>query len=233
MPGTAGNYVSAPHIAAYDIAGDLGVMMRLSPDTWATTQIAVARDNGSQRSWQLSVRIELGGSLRFYWWDSGGTLWSVPSTALGLADGIPSWIFCTLDVDDGSGGHEVAFFVSDDGVTWTAKGAGNAGAFTTSVRVTTVDLNVGRYGGGAYFAGGVQNARIYASIDKTDLRFDADFTDLTLAEAATGAFVEDSTNAATVTINGTAWKYVRPYLTSPIRRTGRYRERTSYMTRGR
>ena len=42
--------------------------------------------------------------------------------------------------------------------------------------------------------------------DGTDLRFDADFTDLTTAEAATGSFPEDA-NGATVTINGTAWKY--------------------------
>ena len=42
------------------------------------------------------------------------------------------------------------------------------------------------------------------------LVFDADFTNLTAAEVAAGEFTEDSTNAATVTLGGDEWAYVRP-----------------------
>jgi hypothetical protein len=69
-------------------------------------------------------------------------------------------------------------------------------------------MGAGQDGASDYQNVGLYRIIVRNGIDGT-VAFDADFTDLTEAEEAAALFVEDSANAADVTIVGASWTYVR------------------------
>lgn len=111
----------------------------------------------------------------------------ISSTPTAVADGSVKWVRGTLDVDNESGQHEVSFYVSDDGSTWSPVGVTQIGAGTTTVYNSATALSVaGRHSasfdnlsGKAYYGeirNGIDGA-VVAKMDpseKTD--FDADWT---------------------------------------------------------
>lgn len=246
LPGTAGNDVSTAYYAALGFTGDFDWRVAVAADDWtpgASQHFGGRRDPASGSS-IFGSYIATDGKPHIQLWDSGATLHDVFSTdAPAIVDGAKLGIGYTVDVNNGAAGFDVTFSTktinshadlqSDTGWTQLGTVVTTAGAITMAADANTgMILGTWKSGAGIGVAGDWFGAILKNGIAGTAV-FDADFTDLTLAETATGSFVEDSASAATVTINGTAWKYIRSHRASPIRRTGRYRERTLYMVRNR
>ena len=217
---TAANYAATVDAAALSPAGDIDIRVRVAEDTWdwsgaAETFIAKDVDYGLSTTWST---VE--GELAFQWKDTS-THQVFSGAQPPITDGVAGWVRATLDVNGGAAGvGRVQFYYSTDAtndpdaVSWTALGSaqdgGDAPTFTFDGAAA---LRVGGHGTtGDWLAGKVYRATVYDGIGGT-IVFDADFTDLTAAELAAGEFVEDSTNAATVTLNGDSWAYVRPVTT--------------------
>lgn len=111
---------STPDAAALDITGDLDVWVRLQPERWnlgGSVEHFLSKSGASVPSWQFFRHSD--DSLRFEWWDAGGTLHTITSQdgvdPFGLIDDlnpIVYWFRATLDVDNGNGGHTVTMWYS-------------------------------------------------------------------------------------------------------------------------
>jgi hypothetical protein len=172
--GISGGFWSAPDSIANSIVGDIDIRIKVAPDNWnsGSTQSFIAKRTGSHESWLFSC-VGSGSILQFAWWDAGGVLrGGVNSDAHVLVNGVPVWVRVTLDVDNGSGGHDLKFYSSSDydpateAGTWNQIGATkNAGAFTTSIRDETAALEIGsQQGGTAPVSGRIFRAMLYNGI---------------------------------------------------------------------
>jgi hypothetical protein len=136
------NVLSIADSAALDITGDIDIRMKIAPDDWtpaSANYVLVKTDFSGQQSYH--VRIETSGKLRFLWSANGTTLIQPESSvATGLTDGTVKWIRVTLDVDNGAGGNDCKFFLSDDGITWTQLGTTQTTAGTTSIFSSTSNV---------------------------------------------------------------------------------------------
>jgi len=108
----------------------------------------------------------------------------------------------SLQVNNGAGGHVVTIYTSTNfGSTWTQLGTTlNAGAFTTSVQVTTAAVQLGAAGAAgtsAMLSGKVYSASVYSDVtlSTTVLNVDCD----AITSGAATSFV--ATTGQTVTIN--------------------------------
>ncbi len=218
LPGVAGNYASALDTAALSITGDIDLQARVALDDWTPAQetaiVSKYIATNDHRSYMLVVRSGSTGLLRFYWSEDGVNLIAVTSSiAPTVSDGDYLWIRVILDVDDGPIGQgRVIFYTGGSGVspTWVQLGdTAGAGSVPTSIFDGLHPVEVGAYANGSVglMQGKVTNVRIYSDLTETTLAFDADFTDLTVSEVTAAAFVEDSANAAIVTLNGSGWFY--------------------------
>lgn len=206
FPGSAGDFASSPDSAALSPTGDLGLYALLALDAWAPgvqcTPISKRPTGAGAGAYQLDVQTTTG-LVGLSWWDSGGTLRAVTSSvAPTVADGTLLGVGATLDVDNGSGGHTVTFYTSPDGTTWTQLGTTrSAGAFTTSVKDSADDLWIGDDHNSRSLAGKVYRVQVYGDLARSDLRFDADFSDVARLTEPFATFTEKSSNGATVTLN--------------------------------
>ena len=218
LPGVAGNYASAPDTAALSITGDIDLQARVALDDWTpATEAAIVSKyiaTNDHRSYMFVVRSGSTGLLRFYWSEDGVNLLAVTSSvAPTVSDGDYLWIRATLGVGDGPGGQgRVTFYTGGSGAspTWVQLGdVAGGGSVPTSIFDGLHRVEVGAYANGSVgmLQGKVTNVRIYSDLTETTLALDADFTDLTVSEVTTAAFVEDSANAATITLNGSGWFY--------------------------
>ena len=226
LPGVAGEYASATHVAAYDIVGNVALVAQVHPSVWAsgTLDALVGRWDYTSSARAYLLTKDPTGLLQFFV-SSDGLNQDAPVSTVAVTSAVPiyvcaDWVAAT---------STTTFYTSTDGETWVQFGAPSVGTLT-SIYASAADMAVGAFnlgGDAGPLDGDIYRAKVYDGGLAGTLAFDADFTDLTLAEAAAGSFVEDSVNAATVTINGTAWKYVRPYMDYPPGRlTGRHRTRT-------
>lgn len=97
----------------------------------------------------------------------------------------------------------VKFYTSDDGIAWTQPGT-DATLSLSGIFNWTAPVELGSYdGGGSPAAGGLYHAQLRNNVldDGTGIVFDANLDKIPIGAAS---FVESSSNAATVTINGTA-----------------------------
>ena len=179
--GTTSNYISVPDETALDITGDLDLRARVALDDWtpATEAAFVGKWNsaGNQRSYMFSITGA--GLLSLYWTTDGATTITRTATVVsGIADGATKWVRATLDVNNGASGHDVKFFTSDNGTSWTQLGSTVTTAGTTSVYSGTALATVGAFtpGTSGAFSGKAYNAQIFASINDTDKRLDVDLT---------------------------------------------------------
>ena len=199
FPGTAGNYASAPHIAAYNINGDLEieVIMDLLAEAPSANVYLAAHGTWVNGSWMFYKQND--GKLWLRWYDSGDTGYDIKSTvAAAYADGYK----VTFDVDNDAGGHTVTFYKTDDmGDSWDLVEEIITGGGTTDIRDASQALTAG--GGGSIAEGNLYRAIVRDGIAGTVV-FDADFTDRNNVVEPYATFTEDSVNAATVTINRSA-----------------------------
>lgn len=202
--------LSYPYLIGADadaaaITGDIEVQTDIATD-WAPGgsdhQYFFAKTSVTP---QLDYRLVLlaTGIFRFQWWDSGDVQRQADSTvAMTETSGARLVIKVTLDVDNGSGGNDVAFYKSSDGgSTWEQIGATVTQAFTTDIRAGASDSNQRVYAFSDYAAsqpvlGKHYSLRIYDGVTLAcDLNFDRDASDM-------AGSVVSSTTGETWTMGG-------------------------------
>lgn len=149
LPGTANNYASTPDSAALSITGDIDLRANISLVDWIPGALSGVISKWTQSgitvlnsSYRLSV--ESNGTLSLRTTSDGTTvLVSTSTDIVHTDDGERTWIRATMDVDNGSGGNTVQFFVSDDGVTWDQLGNTVVNVGTTSIFDGTSPLYLG------------------------------------------------------------------------------------------
>lgn len=200
LPGVAGNYASTPDSAANSITGDIDIRVRVALDDWtpAAIQLLVSKyaTTGNQRSYRFYVNAS--GNLQFDWSVDGATALQKSSTsATGVSDGAEKFLRVTLDVDNGAGGNDVKFFLSDDGVNWTQLGNTVTTASTTAIYDGTSIVEIGSNAGGLNAtAGKIYRAIIKNGIDGTTV------VDFNPADASDGASsFSSSATGETWTVN--------------------------------
>ncbi len=170
LPGTSGTYAGTPDSAATSITGDLDLRVRAAPDDWTPALAFEFLDKMQSDFVEHSylLRLNTDGKLSLYWTQDGTTLRSATSTAaVGAQDGVAKWVRATLDVDNGAGGRDIKFYISDDGVSWTQLGTTVTQSGVTSVYDGTASVQIGgeRSGVAGIFAGKIYAAEIRNGID--------------------------------------------------------------------
>jgi len=198
LPGVALNLLSTPNSTALNITGDIDIRVRVAMDSWTPANISafVSKwETSPQRAYRF--QMETTGRLTFAW-STDGTAISTASSTVSVTGSVPQW----LRVTRASGTGDVNFYTAPDSVTapssWTQLG--------TTVTTTANSM----FGGTSAVAVGVQESinypvagRIYRAqvlngINGTVV-LDVDCDQITSGSATT--FTEQSSNAATVTIN--------------------------------
>lgn len=205
LPGVAANCLSVPSSSALNITGDIDIRAQIAPDSWlgVTNTIVSKWSNQTQaRAYRLLLGIDA--TLYLVWcYDTLNNFVQVNSTApVPFTGSQVGWVRVVLDVDNGASGNDVKFYTSTDGVTWTQLGSTVTTAGVTSINGTsTQDLLVGAWSIGRdqnMISGKVYRAQVLNGINGTtvlDINCDA----ISVGSATT--FTEQSSNAATVTIN--------------------------------
>jgi hypothetical protein len=203
LSGASGNYMSVADNPPLDIAGDLDIQVKVALDDWTpgagSCLLSKSNATGNQRSYFLGITT--GGILQLTTSPDGSTLLTRSCTvATSITDGTVKWVRATIDVDNGSGGNDVKFFLSDDGSTWTQLGTTVTTAGVTSIFNSTTPVEVGSRTNGTIE---VSKGKFFRSIVKNGIDgtivLDADASVITLPSQTT--FVDRSSNAYTVTIN--------------------------------
>lgn len=168
------NSLCADDSSAIQLTGDLDVAMKVGLDDWADTaneRFLIGKFGSSTtRSWQLG--IDASGYL-FLWFSSDGTnlkggvgSYTTSTAKPNVADGQPTWIRFTVDVDNGASGHTIRYYTSQDGEIWTQLGADRVGTGTTSIFTNTDYVEIsGRGRGTGFFTGKFYRAWIKNGID--------------------------------------------------------------------
>jgi len=203
VPGNTGQNASTVDSAALSITGDIDIRVKASLNAWArgVGQGLLAKFDATasnQRSYQL--QLDSTGHLFFEASLNGSTTgYSGTSTAAVTGyDGVPVWVRSTRNATTG----DIKFYTSTDGSSWSQLGTtitATAGAIFdgTAPLVVAEKNNSISPASGKFYRAQVRNNILD---DGTGIVFDADFS--TQADGAT-SFTESSSNAATVTINGT------------------------------
>lgn len=198
LPGSTANTVSCPDAAPLDITGDIDIRIKVALDDWTANNALIAKDNGvdGQRSW--FVWVTASGIIRYQWYTGGATASTVnadSTVATGVADGSPKWVRVTHDVDNGAGGNDTKFYLSDDGTTWTQLGSTVTKSGTVTLFSGPSNIVVGT-AAGVTMTGKFYRAQLRSGIDGTIVA-DVDVTN------GVGPRIRDNyTNLWT--INGTA-----------------------------
>ncbi len=204
MPGTSGNYPSAPYITAYKPATTWRVEARLNYVDWsraADEQAIFSTWSSGGGSADTLFRIGKTALLEIFW-EAG--LRTTAGSALTLTDGQVGW--AAIDVTLGSGDAVVTFYESTtntnnpDLVVWST--ISTHSSQTLAVAGNDSDVNVGAQSDGAQDIAAGSFLRLRLIVDSVVV-FDPRFDNLSLKEVTAGSFIEDSSNAATVTLNGT------------------------------
>ena len=202
LSGVAGSYFSTPDSVANSITGDIDIRVLIAPEDWtpAVESGVVQKDDAAaNREWQFNINTAA--KPRLFWWETGGTLRNVTSSAaITSANSTVLGVRVTLDVNDGAGGHEVKFWTSPDFVTWTQLGTTQtAGVFTTSIRDQVAPVIVANVLSG--LPGKTYRAQIYNGINGT-LAVDFNPNLSTSAQTFTAATGEVWTTNGTARIFG-------------------------------
>ena len=208
LPGVASNYASAPDSAALDITGDIDIRVKAAMDDWtpSAAQTLIGKwATGGNLSYDMEIGVD--GKVYFYWTTNGSTVITRTSSVVtGITDGATKWVRATLDVDNGASGHDVKFFLSDDGTNWTQLGTTVTTAGTTSIFSGAAVIAVGANSqGNGPSRGKFFRAQVLNGIGGT-VAFDANFEG-SITSLNQASFTESSSNAATVTINRSGSAY--------------------------
>jgi hypothetical protein len=166
--GTGNNnaQMTTPSAAALNITGDIDLRVRVNRDS-AGTMLAKWSNTAGNRSYRFTATTA--GGMTLFWSEDGLTAISQTSVSqTQFPVGTVGWFRVTLDVDNGASGHDVKFFLSDDGVTWTQLGSTITTAGTTSIYSGNESVRVGRSGAGATSAPGkYYRAQIFDGIEES------------------------------------------------------------------
>jgi len=203
LPGMSGQNASAVDSAALSVTGDLDIRVNVKLASWqrGVTQGLIAKFDASasnQRSYQLQID-----STGLLWFEGSAigstTAYSAISTAAVTGyNGTAVWVRMTRNSTTG----DVNFYTSTNGTSWTQLGT-TVTATAGSIFDGTAPLVIGEKNNSiSPSSGKYYRAQVRSNIldDGTGIVFDADFSSQT--DGAT-SFTESSSNAATVTINGT------------------------------
>lgn len=151
LTGGSDSYADTPDDPAFAV-GDLDVRLEIEPTSWRPEEfmvLASKSDTGTNRSWAL--RLLRTGALEVAW-NTDGT--SATRRVLASGQPVPAdsgrlAVRCTLDVDDGNGGHVATFYTAPtiDG-PWTELDR-NSDTGTTSIYTGTAPLTIGSIANGA------------------------------------------------------------------------------------
>ncbi|MDF5758624.1 hypothetical protein [Spongiactinospora sp. TRM90649] len=147
LPGAAGDRATTPDNAAVSITGDIDIRIDATFGSWraATDLAGKYLTTGDQRSWVLS--IDDAGYVELAWSTTGAlagilsrtSTWPVPAPGSGRQA-----VRATLDVNNGSGGHTVAFYTGPSVAgPWTQLGISVVTAGTTSIFDSSAAVEVG------------------------------------------------------------------------------------------
>ena len=211
LPGLASNHATTPGSAALAISGPIDVRARLCLEDYTPTGFTYTIGGKWTASPNLGfyVGINATGNLVFSWsidGQGGGNTFSHTAsatlTSVGVADLQTVWLRWTFTPNNGSGNRVATFYYSLDGAAWTVIGIAQTGAVTTMHAAASTPLAIGSRDSGAngHFPGRVLRFQILNGIDGPVV-FDADPT---AAAAGASTFAESSSNAATVTVTGSA-----------------------------
>ncbi len=169
--GLGGSLNDASQDVITDLSGgDLDLRVKLAAADWtpsAISTILAKFQNAGARTFRFQLNTT--GALWFDWTTDGSTIQTTASsvTAVGFTDGATGWVRVTLDVDNGSTQHEIKFYKSTDGVTWTQVGSTVTRSGTTSVfqSGTNAAWEIGGRGGsGELLAGRFYEVQIRSGI---------------------------------------------------------------------
>jgi hypothetical protein len=126
-----------------NVATDLDVRINLKqPGTWTATGVTQALAAkwtvDTSASWVFFLNSD--GRFRFQWSTDGSITWAgdrFSTVAVPFASGAEGWVRVVLDVDNGAAGHDVKFYTSTDGATWTQLGTTVTTAGVTSIFPST------------------------------------------------------------------------------------------------
>lgn len=116
------------------LTGDLDIRIKCQMSNWADGAAAFIVGHfgaGGSRGWRLYKTT--GGFLSFDWSTDGTNIQTVVSSGSWAMPSTPIWIRVTLDVDNDDSGHDIAFYTSTDGVSYTQIGSTTTRESTTSM----------------------------------------------------------------------------------------------------
>lgn len=199
LPGVAGNALTTADSTPLDITGDIDIRVHVAMDDWtpAAIQTLVAKYASGVGTLSYLLDVNTSGTLRFLASSNGSsaTVNASSTVATGVTDGSAKWVRVTYATASGN----VIFYTSDNGSTWSQLGttvAATAGAIYNS----TAALYVGSRSDNATnpAAGKFYRVMVLNGIAGTTA-LDIDCSVLTSGSAT--SFTEQSSNAASVTIN--------------------------------
>lgn len=165
LPGASGATASTADRAAFAVV-DLDVRVQLAMDDWTPGGfgrffIGQWPNVSSNNGWVFGVSAT-GEPLLTFTEDGSTSITRTATAATGFTDGSDHWLRVTLDADNGSAEHDVTFYASTDGVTWTQLGATVTTAGTVTLFDSTADLAISDV---LPFAGQVRYAELRDGID--------------------------------------------------------------------
>lgn len=154
---------------ALQITGDLDLRIHCALDDYinGAEQSLLSKLGGAgTRSWQWYISST--GKPTFYFSVNGTDLITKTSTAaLSTTNGDEVYLKMTLDVDNGAGGYDIAFYTSTDGTTWTQLGTTVTTAGTITLNANTSDIEISSRGAATRAAGKFYSTEIRNGIDGT------------------------------------------------------------------
>lgn len=162
--GSGGSNASTPDHSSFAVT-DLDVRVRVAMDDWTPGGFGIwlVSQWGAAGNAGWAFAINATGFPALSWTADGTTGITRTSTAAtGFTDGTDHWVRAVLDANNGAAGHDVRFYTSTDGVTWTQLGTTITTAGTTSIFNSTAALAVGDV---LPFAGNVRLVDLRAGID--------------------------------------------------------------------
>jgi hypothetical protein len=169
LPGTNGNFASAPNSAAQSITGDIDIRVKIAADTWtpaSLTRYFVSKFQAVATPYpaDISFRFGLATNGTFTWERStdgsngAGFAFVGSSVAVGFAAFSLNWVRVTYAAATGT----TIFYTSSDGVTWTqlgttqSTGAGNIFASNSQLEIGS-DQNGGETLAGKFYYVEIRN----------------------------------------------------------------------------
>jgi hypothetical protein len=157
---------TSPDKAAFDITGDLTLQAQIAPTLWVAGGVQTVISNLHAASFTgYELRISNTGTLILAFGDGAAIQTRTSTAAVTFTDGTLHWIRATLDVNNGVGGHDVKFWTSQDGQTWTQLGATVTTAGVTTIAASAQSMTMGaRPDTTNRYTGDLLVANVYAGI---------------------------------------------------------------------